>query len=60
MKITEYYIVSESNASALTVRVDKWIKLGWQPYGAICSFNGEICQPMVKIETEENSFGVVR
>lgn len=55
-KITDYMIVTESQAWDLQNKVQEMINSGWQPYGDLVfhyeEFASELHQPMVKTEDD--------
>ena len=58
-KVERYTILSYRNAGALRNAVEQHMRNGFQPYGAVLVFGGEIHQPMVAYAKSIHFFAVV-
>jgi len=55
MKIEKYEILSAINKTDLSETVNKWIKMGWCPFGGVSSDGNRLYQAMVKYEEKKKS-----
>lgn len=54
-KIIDYIIVGETIPQMLANKIRENIDLGWQPFGNICTEDGNLYQPMVRYSSDKKA-----